>query len=265
MNEFSPEEKEQIFSMAENITGNCQQGNYRREVIISNVLRRVVVKKSPSLQSYLQEAISDDKEFSYLISSLTIHTTEWFREMPHYTKFDALLREKYKESKRIKLLSTACSTGEEVFSFAMVLESYKKINVRFEYEIAAFDIDPVSVEIAKKSLYALKDLPKIPANYQPFLKKMSTEDSFSFEPSVKLRCKFYTDNLVKLQNTLGQYDVVVCRNVLIYFTPDKVKLIIQTLLDKLMVGGVLIIGHSDSLNPKDFKVKSLGNSMFEKL
>ena len=68
-----------------------------------------------------------------------------------------------------------------------------------------------------------------------------------------------------MQNTLGQYDFVVCRNVLIYFTPDKVKLIIQTLLDKLMVGGVLIIGHSDSLNPKDFKVKSLGNSMFEKL
>lgn len=265
MNEFSPVEKEQIFSMAENITGNCQQGNYRRDIIVSNVLRRVTIKKSPSLQAYLQEAISDDKEFSYLISALTIHTTEWFREMPHYTKFDALLREKYSGTKRMKLLSAACSTGEEVFSFAMVLEAYKKTNLKFDYDISAFDIDPVSVEIAKKALYALKELSKIPANYQTLVQKMPVEDSFSFEQNMKSRCKFYNDNLVKLQNTLGQYDVIVCRNVLIYFTPDKVKIILQSLLDKIVAGGVLIIGHSDSLNTKDFKVKSLGNSMFEKI
>jgi chemotaxis protein methyltransferase CheR len=185
--------------------------------------------------------------------------------MPHYEKFETFLKDKYKESKRLKLLSAACSTGEEVYSFAMVLEAYKKLNLKFDYEISAFDIDPVSVEIAKKASYELKESKKIPDKHQKCLTKMVKEDMFTFESTMKMRSRFYTDNLIKLQNTGSQFDAVVCRNVLIYFTPDKVKAILQNLVGKLVVGGILIIGHSDSLNAKDFNLKSLGSSMYEKL
>ena len=85
--------------MAENVTGNCQQGSYRREIIISNVLWRVQAKKAESLDKYLQEAISNDQEFAQLLSAFTIHTTEWFREMPHYKKFETLLTERFKGTK----------------------------------------------------------------------------------------------------------------------------------------------------------------------
>jgi chemotaxis protein methyltransferase CheR len=61
------------------------------------------------------------------------------------------------------------------------------------------------------------------------------------------------------------YEVIVCRNVLIYFTPEKVKEIIGKLVMRLVKGGVLVIGHSDSLDPKAFNLKTLGNSMYEKL
>ena len=265
MKEFSTEEREQIFSMAENITGNCQQGSYRREVIIANVLRRVVFNKEKSLQSYLEQAISDDKEFSYLVSALTIHTTEWFRELDHFSKFEIFIRDKLKDFKKIKMLSAGCSTGEEVFSFALVCEMFKKLNPVFDFEISAFDIDPVSVEIAKKGMYQLSDINKIPDNYKIFLKKLDKEDSFTAESRIKTRCTFYTDNLIKMQNTNKKYEIIVCRNVLIYFTPDKVKLILQSLIDKLVLGGMLIIGHSDSLNAKELKLKNHGNSMYEKL
>jgi chemotaxis methyl-accepting protein methylase len=265
MMEFSPAEKEQIFSLAENITGNCQKGSYRREVIISNVLRRVTAKKANHLQDYLKEAISDDIEFAYLVSALTIHTTEWFREVPHFTRFEEILKEKFKHAKHLKLLSAACSTGEEVYSFAMLLESYKKLNLKFDYEISAFDIDPVSVEIAKKGHYNLKELTKIQASYHTFIKMLTDEDGFTFNHSIQHRCKFYTDNLIKLQNTKSHFDTIVCRNVLIYFTPEMVKKILECLIDKLNKGGILIIGHSDILNPKDFNLKSHGNSIFEKI
>ena len=61
------------------------------------------------------------------------------------------------------------------------------------------------------------------------------------------------------------FEMIVCRNVLIYFTPDKVKEIIGKLVMRLVKGGILIIGHNDSLDPKAFNLKSLGNSMYEKL
>jgi chemotaxis methyl-accepting protein methylase len=265
MTEFSQAEKEQIFALAENITGNCQQGSYRRDVIIANVLRRVSFKKEKSLQSYLDFAISDDQEFSYLVSALTIHTTEWFREQNHFQMFHKMLGEELKKFSKLKILSAGCSTGEEVYSFALVGEAFRKATPRFDYDISAFDIDPVSVEIAKKASYENEDLKKIPENYHPFLHAFSQDDGFSFRSTIKHRCHFYTDNLMRMQHTHKKYDVIICRNVLIYFTPDNVKSILKSLLEKLSTGGVLIIGHSDSLNPKEFGLKSFGNSVFQKI
>jgi chemotaxis protein methyltransferase CheR len=262
---FTPDEREKIYAMAENMTGNCQQGSYRREIIISNVLRRVQVKKSNHLDEYLQSAIADDQEFAQLLSAFTIHTTEWFREMPHYKKFEALLVERFKGTRQFRMHSGGCSTGEEVYSFGLVLEAFRNQNAGFDYDYQSFDIDPVSVEIAKKGIYPMKDFLKIPQNYQNFVKKMDKEDSFSPDPNIKTRSHFYTDNLIKLQNMSPSFEVIVCRNVLIYFTPDKVKEIIAKLVMRLVKGGVLIIGHSDSLDPKAFNLKSMGNSMFEKL
>jgi chemotaxis protein methyltransferase CheR len=262
---FKPEDREKIYAMAENVTGNCQQGSYRREIIISNVLRRVQVKKAESLDQYLQSAIANDQEFAQLLSAFTIHTTEWFREMHHYKKFEALLSEKFKGTKKFRMHSGGCSTGEEVYSFGLMLEAFRNANPGFDYEYKAFDIDPVSVEMAKKALYPMKDLAKIAPNYQNFVKKMEKEDSFTPDPNIKARCSFFTDNLVKLQNMQPCYEVIVCRNVLIYFTPDKVKEIIGKLVMRLVKGGVLVIGHSDSLDPKAFNLKTLGNSMYEKL
>lgn len=262
---FDPENREKIYSMAENITGNCQQGNYRREIIISNVLRRVQVKKSLSLDKYLEFAIANDQEFAQLLSVFTIHTTEWFREMPHYKKFETLLSERFKGTKKFRIHSGGCSTGEEVYSFGLILESFRNLHPGFDYDYQSFDIDPVSVEMAKKSLYPMKDFAKIPQSYQNFVKKINKEDSFSLDPNIKSRSYFYTDNLIKLQNMSPSFEVIVCRNVLIYFTPDKVKEIIAKLVMRLVKGGILIIGHSDSLDPKEFNLKSMGNSMFEKL
>jgi len=262
---FKPEDREKIYAMAENLTGNCQQGSYRREIIISNVLRRVQVKKSESLDQYLQSAIENDQEFAQLLSAFTIHTTEWFRELPHYKKFEALLTDKFKGIKKFRMHSGGCSTGEEVYSFGLILEAFRNTHPGFDYDFKAFDIDSVSVEMAKKGLYPLKDLAKIQPNYHNFLKKMEKEDSFSPDANIKSRCSFFTDNLVKLQNMQPIFEVIVCRNVLIYFTPDKVKEIIGKLVMRLVKGGVLIIGHSDSLDPKAFNLKTLGNSMYEKL
>lgn len=261
---FKPEEKEQIYAMAENVTGNCQSGSYRRDIIISNVLRRVQVKKAATLQEYLQSAIANDQEFAQLLSAFTIHTTEWFREMPHYKKFEAMLSDKFKGLKKFRMQSGGCSTGEEVYSFGLVLENHRLAHPGFDYEYQAFDIDPVSVDLAKKALYPMKDYAKIPNNFQPQAKKMAGEDTFSPDNNIKVRTKFFTDNLMKLQSLSPQFEVIVCRNVLIYFTPENVKQIIGKLVERLVKGGVLVIGHSDSVDAKVFNLKSLGNSMFEK-
>jgi chemotaxis methyl-accepting protein methylase len=81
---FTKEEIELIFSLTEKLTGSSQEGAYRKEVLISNVQRRMNVLNLNNLRQYFSRIISDHQEYCELLSALTIHTTSWFREFPHF-------------------------------------------------------------------------------------------------------------------------------------------------------------------------------------
>lgn len=267
---MSSEEREMVYLLASQLTGTCQEGNFRHEILVTNVLRRMHKTQSKSLEDYLIFVEDNPKEMPYLLSALTIHTTNWFREKPHYDRFYDLVKKFIANhpGKMFTMLSAACSTGEEVYSFGLVLESFRDKHPGFDYEIHGRDIDPVSVKKAQRCVYPDTGMKDIPLELKKYLLKGSgkTQGLFTVDKNIRIRCQFNPRSLTD-DPVAGdpKFDYVVCRNVLIYFSPEEVDLIVKRLLNSLTEEGTLTVGHSEALDYRKFDVKSLGHSSYQKI
>lgn len=266
---LTTEEREMVYLLASQLTGTCQEGNFRHEILVTNVLRRMHKVNVSTLEDYLEYVEDHPKEMPFLLSALTIHTTNWFREKPHYDRFTGLLSDFVKKhpGETFKMLSAACSTGEEVYSFGLVLEEFAQKNPGFSYEVYGRDIDPVSVKKAERCVYPIAGLKDIPTNYNRFLLKGTgkTEGLFTVDKKIRSNCHFRPRSLTD-ESPSGdpKFHYVVCRNVLIYFSPEEVDQIVKRLLASLTDDGVLTVGHSEALDYRKYQVISEGHSTYKK-
>ncbi|MBX7144663.1 MAG: response regulator [Oligoflexia bacterium] len=267
---FTQAEQECIYKLAEGLTGTCQSGNMRRDVILTNVRRRMHALGLESLSEYLERAAEDGVEHSELLSALTIHTTSWFREMPHFRTIEAELSKEGAALSRkcVRLLSAACSSGQEVYSFAILFESLRTKFPGFEYELVGFDLDPLSVSSAEAAIYPLTELSQIPKEWQRFVLKGQgpSEGLFTLTRDIRSRCSFETGSLKDLTKWQGkQFDFVVCRNVLIYFTEPEVERIVRDLSGLLSEHGRLMLGHSEGIDSRKLGLQLLGGSIYARI
>ena len=269
MTSFSAPEKELIFSFAERLTGSCQQGDMRKEILVSNVARRLAACGNSKLDQYLNFALDNAAEYQHLLSALTIHTTSWFREKPHFKMlFEMALKFAQSHKGQIfKVWCAACSTGEEVYSFAAVLDDVSQRIVGFKYEILGSDIDPISVSHAQKALYSAEGLTDIPTDYKKSFLKGSgpTAQFMTLKKSVRAQCKFEVRNLTKESDLVHNitFQFIVCRNVLIYFEPDQVIQIVKNLAANLdSETGYLCLGHSESVPAEKLNLALVSNCVY---
>ncbi len=252
MIKFTDAEVEKIYQLTEQLTGTCQSGRYRREILVSNIERRMRALSIPSLDEYIELASRPGKEHQELLSSLTIHTTSWFREEPHYAILLKKIEEFYKAKhpRPFRLWSSACSTGEEVYSSALILEKFRLSHPGFEYEVRGSDIDPVSVRAAERAIYYREGFASIPLPYQGLVLMGSGKTSglFTLDPEIRKRTRFYCGNLTALDPSIEKQDWIFCRNVLIYFEEKKVVEITHNLFQYLSPQGILCLGHSEAFN-----------------
>ncbi|MDZ4660240.1 MAG: CheR family methyltransferase [Pseudomonadota bacterium] len=265
---LKPEEKEEIFEIIEKITGTYQQGKYRRKILATNVARRITAAGFDNLEEYLKYTWSNKSEMAEFVSALTIHTTNWFRENKHYIRLeDHLVKGGFKLSnEKFKLLSAASSSGEEAYSFGLVLEHFRNMVPGFDYEIVGRDIDPISVAAANRGIYKINDdIAKIKSEFQRFLLKGSGKTSgfFTLDKEIRDRTRFEVRSLTELQpDNEEQFDWVVCRNVLIYFKPDDVDVIIRRILAKVKPKGMLVLGSAEAIDPQKFGLSAAGTSCY---
>ncbi len=266
---FSESDKELIFSFAEKLTGSCQQGDMRKEILVSNISRRMSENRILNLSQYLNFALDNKAEYQYLLSALTIHTTSWFREKPHFKMlFDFAI--KFAQTNRnemFKVWCAACSTGEEVYSFAALLDDVSQRISGFKYEILGSDIDPISVAHAQKALYSSESLRDIPLEYKKsfLIGSGPTAQYMTLKKTIRTQCKFEVRNLTKASDLTNKntFQFIVCRNVLIYFEPDQVLQIVQRLcanLDKET--GFLCLGHSESVPAEKLNIELVSNCVY---
>ncbi|MFZ4402577.1 MAG: chemotaxis protein CheB [Pseudobdellovibrionaceae bacterium] len=260
---LSQEEIDLLFEMTEKLTGTCQQGNYRKEVIISNIFRRINELSIGSLKNYLVKLDSDPKEWDLFLSAITIHTTFWFREWPH---FEILLENADKHfkrtpSKKFTVWSAACSTGQEIYSIGLLLEQYRKTHIGFDYALFGSDLDPVSVKKATAATYSKEELQQIPRQFQNLIHEDGA--TFTLYKDILSRTSFFQHNLIEKYKSSEPFDIILCRNVLIYFDAESVIKVTEKLIQHLTPKtGILILGHSETFPAHNYNMSTLGHSCF---
>lgn len=264
------QDRETIFRLANDLTGISADKVDRFDVLIQNVSRRIMAVRCGSLQRYLAYITDHPSELDYLISALGIHTTSWFRELPHYRNLESHLMEKLSRSDggfKFRLLSAACSSGEELYSFGMVLETFRRRMRGFDYELVGVDVDPLSIQRAESGTYRIDDPGVIPHIYRRFLTGRSSQagDQLVIDPQIRSRASFHVANLTQpFPAHSGLFDHIVCRNMLIYFSDEIIDRIVRNLLEILSPSGLLTLGHCEVIDGRSFDLACLGNSTYER-
>jgi two-component system chemotaxis response regulator CheB len=209
-------------------------------------------------------------EYNHLLSALTIHFTNFFREHEQFEPFLKLILDSREEKlPQIRILVAACSTGEEPYSLGLVLERYRRLGKIGEYKIVGIDIDAVSVSKAQSAIYSADRMNDIPLLYRPLLLVGSgkTRGFFTFDPDIRSRIRWLAGDLRQIDVLLNQkqespFDGVTCRNILIYFNKKGIEGIVDKLLGQMKAGGVLALGHSETIDGQMFGLTAKGRSLY---
>lgn len=189
-----------------------------------------------------------------LIDAITTNETLFFRDS---SPFDVLqhrilpnlidAKSKSGTPKRIRIWSAACSTGQEPYSIAMVLHELLGNLAGWDIKIQATDISDAAIRHASKGRYAVHEIQR--GMPQPLLQKYFTQDpqGWTVQDSLRALIAFKRLNLLEPFTILGTFDVIFCRNVAIYFSPDARKDLFRRIAAQLTAEGALLVGSSESL------------------
>lgn len=218
---------------------------------------------------YLKTLSPKDSEWESFTNLLTTNKTDFFRESKH---FDFLIEEILPawlktNQKVFKVWSAASSTGEEAYTLAMILRAH--LPEDRDFKILATDIDTDILKTAKNSVYPISKKVEIPpAYYQRFIDvgKNEVRGWFRIKPELKERVIFKQHNLIE-KTSPGEdvFDLVLCRNVLIYFGEKNIDFVQKKLFSTTKNGGYLFIGHSESFQGLQHPWKIVSPSVFQKV
>lgn len=215
---------------------------------------KVLLEKNPS------EKLKDD-----FISCMTTNKTEFYREKDHFSQLPELLKERFEQKNPVYIWSSACSTGQEPYTLAMHFhENYKKEDFE-KIKILATDIDPDVLKTATDAYYQEAQLDGLsPAQINNYFDSLA--NLFTLKDFIKEKVHFSRLNLFDFPFPIQKkFDVIFCRNVLIYFKPEDRQKACENLVHYLNVGGYLILGLSEAGSVQLNNFKSLGNSTYRKL
>ncbi len=263
-------EKRILYKMIESLTGTSQSGSFRKEILLSNVENRIRKLKIRSFEEYLLRVKNMPEEFARFLSSITIHTTSWFRERPHFDHIVTLLKgQKFQnDNQPLTIWCAACSTGQEVYSMALLLENLREEHLLArDFVIRGTDIDPESIKFAEKAIYRTDEIAQIDPPYRKFLREGTGkfEGNFTIVSTLKNKCYFDVASLLDLKVVPESYHLILCRNVLIYFDLQTQKEILNLLVGSLKVKGYLTLGHSEALQSNFDSLSRYESSIYQKV
>jgi chemotaxis protein methyltransferase CheR len=210
-----------------------------------------------------------ESELIQLVDAISTNKTDFFRE-PHHFEFleKEILPSFLGRPGALKVWSAACSSGEEPYTLAMVLESVKEKYPGFTYEILASDVSTAMLGKGIEAIYSMDRAVDIPLYYR---KKYLLKSKDSSNPRIRISSTlrktvtFSRINLIEKDDSIDQLqDIIFCRNVLIYFDRATQLNVIHNLLSKLRPGGYLFIGHSESLHFFELPIRQIRPTIFVK-
>ncbi|KPQ28484.1 MAG: chemotaxis protein methyltransferase CheR [Marinobacter excellens HL-55] len=221
----------------------------KQYLVAQRLESRLRATKKKNYADYLAwvQLAGNEPEKRLVVDLLTTNETSFFREVDHFKLMAKLAKEYRDAGKVLRIWSAACSSGEEPYSIAMVLDQYSGNNF---WEIDASDLSESMLDIARQGLYPLRASDRVPQRYlkQYCLRgRGAYQDQFMIKESLRKRVYFCNRNLMSDVDCDKIYDAIFLRNVLIYFDANKKKRILQKVIERLAIGGRLIIGHAESV------------------
>ncbi len=211
-----------------------------------------------------------ENEKIHFINAITTNKTDFFRENRHFEYMREVCLPEFENTgkRRIKIWSAGCSTGEEAYSISMTMKDYNEKNRTIEYKILATDIDTNVLDTAAGGVYPADRISEIDvATLKKYFYRGSGENEGLFKVKEAVRENVFFRRLNLLDESFpmkGKFDIIFCRNVIIYFDKSSQKTLFEHIWHYLEDHGYLFIGHSENITALTDRFSLIGHTMYRK-
>ena len=268
---FSDADFDALRKLVKDITG-INLTDQKRELVYGRLARRLRVLQLRTFAEY-RDLLSEDggEEIRELCNAITTNLTSFFRENHHfeYLRDHVLgpLQANRSASRRVRIWSSACSTGEEPYSLAMtVLEAFPDLR-SWDVKILATDLDSDVLGKAQRGIYGADRMRNMsPQRLQTFFTEQRGREGPCYEvtPELKELITFKQLNLMHSLPMKGPMDAIFCRNVVIYFDKDTQRELFARIAQLQRPGDLLFLGHSESLFKVSESYTPIGKTMYRR-
>ncbi len=248
---------------------------YKRNMVLNRVLKRLRAHGMTSVTEYrkLLELPGNQEEVQHLINALTTNKTSFFRESHHFdhminTAIPSLTATRWSRlHSKLRIWSAGCSTGEEAYSAAIMLQNSRLDLSAWDIKILGTDIDTNVVEIAREARYPAEAVADIPLALRHCILPANDENSsyFIVAPAIRSHVVCKSLNLFGPWPMRGPMHIIFCRNVLIYFNERSQAALLDRFADILVDNGFLYAGHSESIVRVSTRFRPMGQSVYQKI
>lgn len=266
--ELSDTEFDRIRALIRTMTG-ITMSDTKRQLILRRIATRLKALGMTSIPDYMDILESGNtEEVEHFTNAITTNLTSFFRENHHFeflqkTVLPDIVAAKERGSRRLRIWSAGCSTGEEPYSIAMTLNGALPSIGSWDAKVLCTDIDTEVLATAKAGIYPAERLEQVPA---ALVKKWFDQNGDEVRATTELKkcLAFKQLNLMGQWPMRGKFDVIFCRNVVIYFDKPTQRILMDRYANMLEDEGYLILGHSESLNNVSDRFNLVGKTIYQK-
>jgi chemotaxis protein methyltransferase CheR len=237
-------------------------------LLVGRLAKRLRHHGLKSFKQYYDLVINSPEERVQMLNALSTNETRFFREPQHFELLNSFIAPKWAEEaatgrrgRKIRALSAGCSTGQEPYSLAMVLLDRFPAASGWEIEVIATDLSTRALEIAQTGIWPAAKVDEIPSSYlKAFMLKGFADQAGKMKagPEIRSLIRFFRMNLNEPAYPLtGKFDMIFCRNVLIYFDQRGREQVVRRLASFLSPDGYLFLGHAESLHSMSDRLRSV--------
>jgi chemotaxis protein methyltransferase CheR len=245
----------------------------KRILLETRLISRLNSLKLDSMQEYIKYAFHADHihdEYPLFVEQITTHKTFFFRENYQFEFLKKILPGYFHThaNKNLTVWSAGCSTGEEVYTLAMVLNESKPKIPSMDFKVIGTDISVPSLKRAAQGIFPINELANIPDNlgnkYFNVIGNVQNQALQFNNQEVISKINLGVLNLNNQQYNLPMFDFIFCRNVTIYFDAETRNKVLERIVSRLKPGGYLFLGHSETALGTNLPIKGIQPTIYQK-